>query len=607
MKLSRLTDNANCIPVEVTTMKELAQIITLANWAPSIFNNNYRKLDNFASTDLIGLDVDGGCSIDEARNLFEGYEHVIATTRNHQKEKNGVTCDRFRVILRLTSPITSARAYTSTYISLGVLFPFIDLACSDASRMFYQSVSVISIQSYGKTIQPVEKGAVAKSTVEFMSKGAEKGEWNTKLFKAAKDLQQQGFSYDETTALLKKPTGYLDSKDLSTIDSAYKSEPRHPARIEEPSETTAESWVGEWILNRKLDINYNEQITIDGVAMNFGQVEDRLLIDTANNGLKFSRELLFAALRIYYDAALLKIIDSVREKLEYAPLEENLVGKWVKAIEGQDNELTEAVIRHFIWSVKRKMNKKKVVYHLMPIMVGRSGGGKTEAIKRFLEPLFTLTTYKQLNIVNDERQLFNFSKYFVVFFDEMAHSAKADVECLKNIITSDVIAYRMMGKNKNAVGNNVSTFIGASNNDVQNLINDPTSVRRYYQINHQHDIDRAVINNLDYLSMWKSIDESQDAPIIPFLEKLAPVQEESRSVNLIEEWYSLECEKADGKGTQASELLREFNSWIKDNNLKASYRPNRFYKELAKIAEKSRTSEGVSYLIKVKNKYTVAI
>jgi hypothetical protein len=254
------------------------------------------------------------------------------------------------------------------------------------------------------------------------------------------------------------------------------------------------------------------------------------------------------------------------------------------------------------------MNNKKVIYHLMPIMVGRSGGGKTEAIKKFLQPLFTLTTFKQLNIVNDERQLFNFSKYFVVFFDEMAHSAKADVECLKNIITSDVIAYRMMGKNKNAVGNNVSTFIGASNNDVQNLINDPTSARRYYQINHQHDIDREVINSLDYLALWQSVNENEEAPILPFLNELLPKQEEMRSISLIEEWIQLICEKSHGEeGIKPEVALGEFNQWIKDNNLRASYRPNKFFRELSKLVPKKRRNDGVYYQIKIKSALSIAI
>ncbi len=604
MNLSKLNNNTQCEQVSVNDMETLAQLITLTNWAPGVFKTNYRNLTNFESTDVLALDIDKGCTLEEAQKLFADYECVIATTRSHQKEKNGVTCDRFRVVLKLEYPITNANTYTSTYLSVAVLFPFVDLACADASRQFFQSMYAVTVQSTGKTIQPVDKGALAKSTIEFMAKEVAKGEWNPRLFKAAKDFQQQHYSYDEAVAFLKRPTGHLDNKDLATIASAYKNENKHLARIEDPTAPTPERWVGEWIIARKLDINYNEEIILDGKAMNYSQIEDRLLLDTAKTGYKFPEKLLFAALRVYYDDAIDNIVADMRRKMSYAPSEIDHVKEFVTALEGQSNELSEAVVRHFVWQVKRKLNGMPVDHHLMPILVGPTNGGKSEALQRLIAPLTDMAIGKQLNVVNDERQLFNFSRYFIVYFDEMSNSSKTDVDCLKNTITSPYIAYRMMRQNKNSNLVNTATFIGASNNEIKHIINDPTSARRFYQIDCQKLLPWDTVNKLNYLALWKSVDENAPAPIKPFLSQLKHKQEEFRQLSVIEEFIQMRCDIVPEEWTKGDDLVREYNDWVKLNNIKASYRPMRILSELGKLVDKKRMGNVRYYAVKVKNEFT---
>ncbi len=604
MKISRLTSNVACVPTDFQTMEELAQIITLTDWAPGIFSTNYRNLENFESAELIGLDIDGGCTIEEARSLFADYAHVIAPTRNHQKEKNGVTCDRFRVVLKLEYPITSARVYTSTYLSIGIQFPFIDLACGDASRQFFKSLHVTSIQSSGKTIQPVDRGAVAKATVDFLANGADKGKWNVTLFKASKDLQQQGYSYDETAALIHRIHNRLEPSSLKTIQSAFKSENKHPARVDDPSAPTVERWVGEWIMSRNLTINYNEEIILDGKGMNYSQIEDRLLLDTAKTGYKFPEKHLFAALRVYYDDAIDNIILAMQEKLSYVETNRDHVKEFVTALEGQSNELTEAVIRHFVWQVKRKLNRRSVEYHLMPILVGPTNGGKSRAVTELLKPLNQMVVGKQLNVVNDERQLFNFSKYFVVFFDEMSGSSKTDVDCLKNTITSDMISYRMMRQNKNSSSPNTATFIGAANNEVKHIINDPTSARRFYQIDCQALLPWETINGIDYLALWKSVDESGPAPIKPHLPKLKNIQETFRQLSVIEEFVQMRCEVTPDHWTKGDDIVDEYMEWAKRNNIRATYRPIRVLTELGKLVPKRRIDNVNTYGLRIKASFT---
>lgn len=49
--------------------------------------------------DLIIMDFDDGYSIAECQQRFKAYQYLIYTTKSHQVEKKGLTCDRYRLIL----------------------------------------------------------------------------------------------------------------------------------------------------------------------------------------------------------------------------------------------------------------------------------------------------------------------------------------------------------------------------------------------------------------------------------------------------------------------------------------------------------------------------
>ena len=48
---------------------------------------------------LLILDIDDGMSIEEVQTILEHHRYLIYTTKSHQKEKKGVICDRFRLII----------------------------------------------------------------------------------------------------------------------------------------------------------------------------------------------------------------------------------------------------------------------------------------------------------------------------------------------------------------------------------------------------------------------------------------------------------------------------------------------------------------------------
>jgi DnaB-like helicase C terminal domain len=266
MIVSLLKDNTNCLRVDVKSMSDLAALACNSShhgWAPGVFKGNYRNLPNFEQMEVIALDFDKGMDLTEASLMFSGYLHFIATSRSHQKEKpkgkSGQVepaCDRFRVVLALTTPITNDADYKATFAELRKKFPAADSMCSDASRFFFPCLDVVQGDNEGFTVDVVkappapvkpkreltegERGKLARSTLEFITIGSAPGGRHAALFKAAKDLQEQGFDEgDAEELLLRSPV--VDEPGMPAADfgkavrCAYAREPKYPPRTNSPA------------------------------------------------------------------------------------------------------------------------------------------------------------------------------------------------------------------------------------------------------------------------------------------------------------------------------------------------------------------------------------
>lgn len=244
MEISVLTNNTKCKRVGVDSMDGVAQLMRKETISAGIFKDDYRKIENFERADFILLDVDDGCSLQEAVDKFKKYDSVIAPTRNHRQEKNGVVADRFRVLLKLEQPITNKDDYYETYNALLEEFPFADKQCKDPSRQYFASPGkVVKLKGAPVKVRkwvPKEvksapatsgfKGKLAFNTLNFIAFGAKAGEWNYHFNKAAFDIRQNGYSKEEAIHYLTKPTGKLDNEDLRVIDSIYNGELKYEPR-----------------------------------------------------------------------------------------------------------------------------------------------------------------------------------------------------------------------------------------------------------------------------------------------------------------------------------------------------------------------------------------
>jgi len=104
------------------------------------FKDGHRKNNNWEGcVDVLILDIDEGCSIKQAMNIFSKYEHYIITTRSHNKDKNGLICDRFRIFLNLSETVNNPQTMDNLMIAIMTIFTFVDKSTKDRGRMFFPS------------------------------------------------------------------------------------------------------------------------------------------------------------------------------------------------------------------------------------------------------------------------------------------------------------------------------------------------------------------------------------------------------------------------------------------------------------------------------------
>lgn len=110
------------------------------NYSAGTFINGKRNKDNYIRRqNLIIFDVDEGTSIEDAKYYLENYRGFIATTRNHNKEKNGKTCERFRIVLISKFEFNlDHESYKDTLTNFALLHNLeVDFPTIEPARLYY--------------------------------------------------------------------------------------------------------------------------------------------------------------------------------------------------------------------------------------------------------------------------------------------------------------------------------------------------------------------------------------------------------------------------------------------------------------------------------------
>lgn len=251
---------------------------------------------------------------------------------------------------------------------------------------------------------------------------------------------------------------------------------------------------------------------------------------------------------------------------------------WLTIVAGECRPLDLAVMRHWLWLVKRSLLELPAEHHLMPIFVGAQGSGKSTAVGQFLAPLKELALIPVAgDLLTDSRWAPALGRYAVGLWDEMEGADKANIEALKRTISSSMAVYRPMQTNEIVRLPVRAHWIGTSNKSVSTMIRDTTGNRRFYEIHTRALMDWDALRSIDYDAIWSSVDPRTAAPIAGFLRDLSNAQEDQRFRDNIGQFldacYWGQYRDDDGrqreatdptKGLMAMELFARYRAWCRE-------------------------------------------
>ncbi|HSN14009.1 MAG TPA: VapE domain-containing protein [Anaeromyxobacteraceae bacterium] len=379
---------------------------------------------------------------------------------------------------------------------------------------------------------------------------------------------------------------------------------RHVVAVEPERREDPRGWVAKWMSHREATFDSRTKLfKLGGQDVD----SDYLFREMALDSVAFkgpSRQALDDALAVLVKKMRAEAVEFVRSRVKFDPsLGDKAIREFVLAVTGREEPLDVAVFKHFVWQVKRKLHGLDVERHLMPILFGAQGSGKSVAVEKLLSVIIEFTDRMgDLSCMSDDRHAYRLSESYVVFCDEMAKADKVSIDSLKNHITQPVVAWRMLGSNRTDTRPNIATFIGAANLELPDLITDPTGVRRFYQVTCMNPLNWKLINAIDYTAIWASVDENSRAPIESVLDTLNAHQEEMRVRDPVEEFVA-ECCVLGDEWSAGKYLHDEFNHFMRDDNRPMnSWTLSRFGRRLKSVLGPDgwKKSNGVKYRVTVR-------
>jgi hypothetical protein len=522
--------------VEPINQLALANYIKASPWAPGIFEDGLRANKNLQSIDLLVLDIDEGCTLDEAREYFKNYWHIIATTKSHQKEKNGITCDRFRVLLKLIWPAEDDEEFKGFWFAAKAKWPFIDDACKDSARFFYPCVDVISMEDgpafidyedaafnemdadvIERTTVVGKRGKLARSTLEFVAEGAPDGTWHSRLFKAAMDFKEQGYTLEEAREQLTKATGQLDLHDEQCIDDVYANrEPKYAPRmgmkdltdwpvviegkdgLPKPDLAHPDNYRH---LLQTLEYNFSVN-ELDGfIYINGKLVEDvdydRIFLETREYGLKLGKDFVMSVMHSMAHENKYHPFKQVVERVPWDKRDhiQELFKTMILEDDGlyTDTERLEFFRRWLVGIIAKVYNPGS--QNVVLTFVGEQGIGKSRWLSKLalVPQAFGEGSVDPTNKDHELRHLTN----IIWHIPELEYTTgKREAGALKDYLTKEVVAVRPAYARAVRVGKSICSFCASVNSG--SFLIDQTGNRRFIvfpllAIDAEHSVDMQQV------------------------------------------------------------------------------------------------------------------
>lgn len=204
---------------------------------------------------------------------------------------------------------------------------------------------------------------------------------------------------------------------------------------------------------------------------------------------------------------------------------------WVKAVTGKEDIKDVSVMAHWIWLVKRNGFNKAIKHQIMPVLYGPQGGGKTIALMGLIKPIEDFRLTIGMNQLADERVFEGLANHFVALFDELQGVERTDMNALKKQITTTFNSYRKLYSHSVVNIPMRCSFIGATNRPINESFNDSTGMRRFWQIDALPKLDWQVISGIDYVELYKGVNENSDEGYLTGEQLHAVLAEQQKYVN----------------------------------------------------------------------------
>lgn len=225
LRISISTHEAYDYQPKMVTMDKLCDVVKSKYfYSATLYKNNHRRIENaLPGQDLIILDFDDGMEIEDAKQIFGVYDCIIATTKSHQKPKNGITSDRFRVILRVDYPIELNPQEYSKLLEEIIRTYGADKACKDISRKwspyreaevfrfkgkpfdwrrFYKKVNIKQLKKSFRPETEHNQDKLVKAIKTLFDNEYTPGNRNNTVVRALKWLKDEGFAPADIRTIL---------------------------------------------------------------------------------------------------------------------------------------------------------------------------------------------------------------------------------------------------------------------------------------------------------------------------------------------------------------------------------------------------------------------
>lgn len=266
-------------------------------------------------------------------------------------------------------------------------------------------------------------------------------------------------------------------------------------------------------------------------------------------------------------------------------------------------DLATKVIEHFIWQVKRKMAGLSVDHHMMVILRGAQGAGKSTFVRSLLAPLprGTVTTAR-LSELNSVKGLRGIAGNYVVLSDEMEGASRTDLASLKGFLTADAVGFRPMGSNGRMSTPQKATFIGCTNRPVAEQLRDVTGMRRFFEIECRDVFDHDEVNAFDFAALWRGVDHRGPSPIANEMDRIREIQNKQLKADPVTEYLDVGFGPQPMPGTGGSafrsrDLYADFHRFCAQHGFREPLSHKAFTQELVRRGWTLGRESGVRYLV----------